>query len=84
MKSPINKLLRLDEYTIQEGSCMSEKAKALLEKVCKECLIKEAEEYENDPYESHTYEGYIDKCTAYLKEMMGNPGYADLHKHYGR
>ena len=84
MKNQSNKILRLDEYIMQEGSCMSEKAKALLENACKECLIKEAEEYENDPHESHTYEGYMNECASYLREMMGNKGYSDLHKHYKR
>jgi hypothetical protein len=50
MKSQSNKILRLDEYMMQEGSCMSEKAKSLLEEVCEAYLIKEAEEFENDEY----------------------------------
>jgi hypothetical protein len=69
---------------MQEGSCMSEKAKALLKEACEACLIKEAEEYENDPHESHTYEGYMNECASYLREMMGNKGYSDLTKHYKR
>ena len=67
---------------MQEGSCMSEKAKSLLEEVCEAYLIKEAEEFENDEYESHTYEGYMNECSFYLKEIMGNRGYSDLVKHY--
>ena len=84
MKNQSNKILRLDEYTMQEGSCMSEKAKALLENACRECLMKEAEEYENDPHESHTYEGYVNECSSYIKEIMGNEGYSNLYKHYRR
>ena len=79
-----NRVLRLDEYMMQEGSCMSEKAKALLKEACETCLIKEAKEFENDKHESHTYEGYINECSSYLKEIMGNQGYSDLIKHYTR
>ena len=82
MKSQSNKILRLDEYMMQEGSCVSEKAKALLESVCREHLMQEAEEYEKDEHESHTYEGYANQCASYLKEMMGDRGYASMHKHY--
>ena len=84
MKNHNNKVLRLDEYMMQEGSCMSEKAKSLLKEACESCLIKEAEEFENDEHESHTYEGYMNGCSSYLKEMMGNRGYSDLTKHYKR
>jgi hypothetical protein len=84
MKNHNNKVLRLDEYMMQEGSCMSEKAKSLLKEACEACLIKEAEEFENDEHESHTYEGYMNECSSYLKEMMGNRGYSDLTKHYKR
>jgi hypothetical protein len=84
MKNQSNKILKLDEYMMQEGSCMSEKAKALLREACEACLIKEAEEYENDPHESHTYEGYMNECASYLREMMGNKGYSSLHKYYKR
>jgi hypothetical protein len=84
MKNHNNKVLRLDEYMMQEGSCMSEKAKSLLKEACESCLIKEAEEFENDEHESHTYEGYMNECSSYLKEMMGNRGYSDLTKHYKR
>ena len=84
MKNQSNKILKLDEYMMQEGSCMSEKAKALLREACEACLIKEAEEYENDPHESHTYEGYMNQCASYLREMMGNKGYSSLQKHYKR
>lgn len=84
MKNQSNKILKLDEYMVQEGSCMSEKAKALLREACEDCLIKEAEEYENDPHESHTYEGYMNQCASYLREMMGNKGYSSLQKHYKR
>ncbi len=82
MRNQSNKILRLDEYMMQEGSCMSEKAKALLKEACEACLMKEAEEYDKDPHESHTYEGYMNECSSYLREMMGNRGYSDLHKHY--
>ena len=69
---------------MQEESCMSEKAKALLKEACKACLIEEAEEFEKDEHEDHTYESYINECASYLKEMMGNPGYSDLTKNYKR
>lgn len=84
MKNQSNKILKLDEYMMQEGSCMSEKAKALLREACEACLMKEAEEYENDPHESHTYEGYVNQCASYMKEMMGNKGYSTVQKHYKR
>jgi hypothetical protein len=89
MKSQNNKILRLDEYIaeceIHEGAyCMSEKAKALLKEACEACLIKEGEEFDHDEHEAHTYESYMNECSSYLREMMGNRGYTDLSKHYKR
>ena len=59
-----------------------ESAKLLLDQFDE--LKKEAKEFENDEHESHTYEGYINECSSYLKEIMGNQGYSDLVKHYTR
>ena len=69
---------------MQEGSCMSEKAKTLLKEACEDCLIKEEEEFEKNKHEDHTYESYINECASYLKEIMGNPGYSDLNNEYKR
>jgi hypothetical protein len=82
-----NNLLSIGEYIREsrineERHCISDQAKSVLEKACEECLLKEAEDYENDENESHTYEGYTNGCISYLKEMMGNRGYSSLVKHY--
>lgn len=75
----------ISECEIHEGkNCLSEKAKEIIEKACNECLMHEANEFDADEHESHTYEGYINECVTYLKEMLGNRGYSDLGKHYKR
>lgn len=60
--------------------CMSESAKKALEGLCKEMLCNEAQAYHDDMDESHTYEGYVDECAGYLKEIMGQAGYQSLTK----
>ena len=80
MKS--NRIARLDEFMNEGSGCMSEKAKSLLEEVCKSYLMKEAEEFENDPHDEHTYESYVNGCMSYLKEIMGNKGYTTIYKPY--
>lgn len=63
-------------------SAMTHDAKKALENLCQEILCREAHDYHNDPDESHTYEGYVNECAQYLKEMMGQPGYQSLTKTY--
>ena len=79
-----NNIIRLDEFMNEGSGCMSESAKKMLEKVCEEYLMREAEEYDNDPHESHTYEGYVNESANYLMEIMGNKGYSSTYKHYRR
>lgn len=61
-------------------SAMSHQAMEALKQVCEGMLCKEAEDYHNDENEEHTYEGYVNECMGYIKEVMGNPGYATLVK----
>jgi hypothetical protein len=64
----------------QNGSCMSEKAMNKMKKLCEKHLRKEANDYHNDMDQTHTYEGYMMECQSMLKEMLGQPGYAAIHK----
>jgi hypothetical protein len=63
-----------------ECMSMSEGAKEAIKSLCESMLCGEAEEYHNDSDDSHTYEGYINECANYIKECMGQPGYAGLDK----
>jgi len=65
---------------MQKKSCMSEKAIHKMGKLCKKHLLDEANEYHNDMDEGHTYEKYVEECQNMLKEMLGQPGYAPIHK----
>lgn len=65
---------------MQKKSCMSEKAIYKMGKLCKKHLLDEANEYHNDMDEGHTYEKYVEECQNMLKEMLGQPGYAPIHK----
>lgn len=56
--------------------CLSENAKEMLKGVCEGHLCKEADDFDKDEDPEHTYEGYINECMNYLKECMGQPGYA--------
>jgi hypothetical protein len=49
-----------------------------LESLCEAMLCKEADEYHNDENPEHTYEGYVIECANYMKEYMGQAGYASL------
>lgn len=72
-----------ENYDMQkESTCMSEDAKMQLEKICEEYLAKEAKEYHEDMEEAHTYEGYVNEATKYLKECMDRAGYASSYKPY--
>jgi len=73
---------RIEESISEASGCMSEGAKGAVKKLCEEILCKEAEDYHNDSDDSHTYEGYMNVCAQYLKEMMGQPGYQALTKTY--
>ena len=73
---------RVEESISEASGCMSESAKEAVKNLCEELLCKEAEDYHNDSDASHTYEGYINECTQYLKEMMGQSGYQSLNKTY--
>jgi hypothetical protein len=53
-----------------EGMCMSEDAKEAMKSLCESMLCKEAEDYHNDSDDSHTYEGYMNECSNYIKECM--------------
>jgi hypothetical protein len=74
----------LTDFSLDENSeysqCMSEDAKQAVKTLCEEMLCKEAMDYHNDAHENHTYEGYISECMGYLKEAMGQAGYAPLVK----
>ena len=74
------------DQVVESGcsSCsgMSEHAKLALESLCQEMLCKEAQAYHEDEDESHTYEGYVNECANYMREMMGQPGYQSLTKTY--
>lgn len=73
---------KVNESLSEASLCMSENAKRAVESLCEDLLCKEAEQYHNDPDEAHTYEGYVNECTQYLKEMMGQAGYQSLTKTY--
>lgn len=57
---------------------MSPASKMALESLCEAMLCKEADEYHNDENPEHTYEGYVMECANYMKECMGQAGYASL------
>ncbi len=61
---------------------ISEGAKEMIKGICEGHLCKEGEEYHNDENPEHTYEGYINECMNYLKECMGQPGYATAANPY--
>ncbi len=61
---------------------ISESAKEMIKGICEAHLCKEADEYHNDDDPEHTYEGYINECMNYLKECMGQPGYASISNPY--
>ena len=70
--------------TNEAGTCLSEAAKGILEKACKEILMKEAQEYHDDENPDHTYEGYVNECKNYINEIMGNSGYASIAKPFAK
>ena len=76
----------LTDFNLEESSeysqCMSEGARQAVKSLCESMLCKEAMDYHNDECEDHTYEGYINECMGYLKEAMGQAGYAPLVKPY--
>jgi hypothetical protein len=74
--------LQENSNMMQECYAMSEGAKSVMKQICEDVLCKEAEDYHNDADESHTYEGYVNECMGYLKEMLGQPGYSSLAKHH--
>jgi hypothetical protein len=78
--SGTNSGLRENDEMTSECSGISEDAKEAIKSLCESMLCKEAEDYHNDPDDSHTYEGYINECSNYVKECMGQPGYAGLVK----
>ena len=59
---------------------MSPASKMALESLCEAMLCKEADQYHNDENPEHTYEGYVMECSNYIKECMGQSGYASLTK----
>jgi hypothetical protein len=59
---------------------MSTESKMALESLCEAMLCKEADGYHNDENPEHTYEGYVMECMNYIKECMGQAGYAPLIK----
>jgi hypothetical protein len=59
---------------------MSTESKMALESLCEAMLCKEADQYHNDENPEHTYEGYVMECANYMKECMGQAGYAPLIK----
>jgi hypothetical protein len=59
---------------------MSPASKMALESLCEAMLCKEADQYHNDENPEHTYEGYVNECANYIKECMGQSGYAPLIK----
>ena len=72
----------LEESTCSSCSGMTEHAKLAIESLCEELLKHEAQKFHDDEDESHTYEGYVNDCSSYMKEMMGQPGYQSLTKSY--
>lgn len=71
----------MDGYSMSHDmneTAMSPAAKMALESLCEAMLCKEAAEYHNDENPMHTYEGYAMKCANYMKEYMGQAGYAPL------
>ena len=72
----------LEESNCYSCSGMSEHAKLAIESMCEELLKKEAQDYHEDEDESHTYENYVNECSSYMKEIMGQPGYQALTKTY--
>lgn len=64
-----------------EGA-MSPEAKMQIESLCEGLLCKEAADYHRDENADHTYEKYVNECANYLKEAMGQAGYATIDKPY--
>ena len=50
--------------------------------MCDDLLCKEAEDFHNDENPEHTHEGYKNEACDYLKECLGQPGYAPMVKPY--
>lgn len=71
---------QVNEMYESSYSAMSESAKESLKSICEGLLCREAEDYQNDEDNSHTYEGYTEECSRYIKECMGRSGYASISK----
>jgi len=72
--------IEIKESNHMSESGMSPASKMALESLCEAMLCKEADEYHNDENPEHTYEGYVMECMNYIKECMGQAGYAPLTK----
>jgi len=70
--------IEIKESNHMSESCMSPASKMALESLCEAMLCKEAAEYHNDENPMHTYEGYVMESANYMKECMGQAGYASL------
>ncbi len=70
------------DHLSEGSSCMSPSAMEAIKSACKSCLMEEAHGYDQDENPDHTYEGYVNKCMEYLKECMGQAGYASLANPY--
>jgi hypothetical protein len=72
--------IEIKESNGMNETCMSSESKMALESLCEAMLCKEADQYHNDENPEHTYEGYVMECMNYVKECMGQSGYASLAK----